>query len=355
MKRLIQILTLVLITVTVLHPQVHAQAVEEIEDGLYATRDLTASVSFGRGNRLIIQSVESLRGSIRVIADDVDRVRATYTKQAKATNRNVAIDYIDRISLTATEMPDGAQMSLRAPNPAPWGTDRDAGIVDMEVVVPFYCSVDIDASLFDVDVTGPLAEVRVIESLGRIKVDGVTERLDVTTANRRVTVSNVTGDISVATTNSLLEVSQATAGPGKRAEFRNDEGDIRIEQFSGEVTVRNSYGRIDMTGVTLSGSRNLIRSAYGPIYIELDNVEDAQVKLSNRHEDIEVEMPDDLKAVLSLAVEEDSRIEVTSFDMKPELIERNRLSMIVGGSESLISGSISGKGNIFVRGYSRKE
>lgn len=355
MKRLTDILILTVTAVLFLQPLVHSQAVEEIEDGLYATRDLTASVSFGRGKRLVIQSVESLRGSIRVIADEVDNIRATYTKQAKAANRSLAIDYIDRISLSATEMPDGAQMSLRAPNPAPWGTDRDAGIVDMEVVVPQDCSVEIDASLFDVDVTGPIADVRVTESLGRIKIDGVTRSLDVSTSNRRVTIANVSGTVSVATTNSLLEATNITAGTNQRAEFRNDEGDIRIEKFSGEVTVRNSYGRIDMVGVVLSGSRNLIRSAYGPIYLELRNILDAQVKLSNRHEDIEIEMPDDLKAVLSLAVEEDSRIEVTGFDMKPELVERNRLSMIAGGSESLISGSISGKGNIFVRGYPRKE
>ncbi len=332
-----------------------AQAVEEIDDGLFTTRELSLKETYGRGDRLVIQSVESLRGTIRVVADEVSDIRADYTKQARAANRSLAIDYIDRIGVTSTPTPTGAEISLRAPNPPPWEVDRDAGMVVIDVVVPLNSSIEINARLFDVEIVGPLAEVSVMESLGRIKVQGVTRRLDIATANRRVTIEDVTGDVFVTTSNSLLEAYNVQCDSGRRADFRNDEGDIRIETFSGEMTVRNSYGRIDLTGVSLLGSRNLVRSAYGPIYLELIDITDAQIKLSNRQEDIEVEMPEDLSVVLSLAVEEDSRIEVSNFTMQPELIERNRLSMIVGGSESLISGSVSGKGNIFVRGYSRKE
>jgi len=340
---------------TLFATDVAAQAVDEVDDGLFATRELSLDVTFGRGDRLVIQSVESLRGSIRVVADDVNEIRADYIKQARAANRSLAIDYIDRIGVVAAQTPTGAEISLRAPNPPPWESDGNAGMVQIEVVVPEGSSLEINAQLFDVEVVGPLSNVSIVESLGRIQVTGVTSRLDVATANRRVTIEDVAGDVFVSTSNSLLEVSNVRCESGQRADFRNDEGDIRIESFNGEITVRNSYGRIDMTDITLSGRRNLVRSAYGPIFLELVKASDAQLKLSNRHEDIEVEMPEDISAVLSLAVEEDSRIEVSSFSMRPELVERDRLSMIVGGSESLISGSISGKGNIFVRGYTRED
>lgn len=330
-----------------------AQEIFLEEGNLYRTRDLDSKVAASAGSKITIKSAASLQGKLEIVTWDENTAKVVYSKKAKAEKRSDAIDYIDLIAVNLETVPEGVRLTLKAPNPAPW-TGMEMGLVSVELYLPESCEVEIDAQYFDIEATGPFASFVVPSSLGRLTINHVTEELDVSTSNRRVSVENISGEINVATSNSDL-VARNIKGSDSRATFRNESGDIRILGVSGEINVKNSYGRITIDGFAATGKKNYVRGLYGPIAVSLVEVGDGQLVMSNRYEDIELTLPTNASAVLTLAVEEDSQIEVANLPVKPDLVQRNRLNLILGDGAALITGSVRGEGNVYVRGQEPEE
>jgi len=325
----------------------YAQEVFEEVAGLFSTRQMKAAVSIGIQNKIMIQSASSLRGKISISAAEVSEVSVSYFKKSRAGSQSEAIDFIDLIAVRLERIAEGVRLQLCAPNPAPW-TDLEAGLVEVELTIPESCFVEIEAPYFDIKADGPFEGIVVPYSLGKLEVADVSKQLELKTANRRVSIEKISGDISVATSNSEL-VAKDISSVDKQARFKNDGGDIRIGDFVGRVNVKNSYGRIEITDFEPQGSGNLIRGFSGPVIVDIKRITDGQVVINNRFEDIEITVPSDLSARLSLAVDEGGKIEASNFTFKTDLVQPNRLNLVAGDGESLISGSIRGKGNIFVR------
>ncbi len=330
-----------------------AQEVHKESKELYSTRKLTASVPVRQGNRITIQAAVSLRGSLTITVADVNQVTLVYSKKAKTSGKSTAIDYIDLIAVALENTPEGAGLQMRAPNPPPW-EGAEYGMVEAELTLPPDWSLEIEAVYFDLTATGPFTELSNSTSLGRLDVSHVTKLLDLSTANRRVNVNDVSGSISVSTTNSTLAAGDVTS-LAETATFRNDGGDIRIDGLQGAVNVRNSYGRIEIVGFEPHGGKSYIRCVSGPILVALTEMADGQLSINNRYEDIELEIPSDLSAVVTLAVDDEGKIDASEFNFKTELVEQNRLNLIAGTGVGLISGSVRGKGNIYIRGIEHEE
>lgn len=326
-----------------------AQEVVEKSKGLYATRELTTRAPMGPDDRLLVRSAVHLSGSIVLKAAEQDEVVIRYTIQAKTDTRSKAIDYIDLISVSLDQLPNQIRLDMRSPNPAPWHPQYESGIVEMEVALPKRCFVEVEANYFDITARGPFKGFVVPSSLGRMDISDVTERLELSTANRRVNVERITGFVSVSTTNSLLQANDIV-GEGAQAKFRNDGGDIKIVGFRGSINVRNRYGRISVSDFQPRGTGNFIRGSSGPIILDIVDMPSGQLVVNNRHEDIEITIPDTLQAFLSLAVGEDGVIEATSFPFTTDLVQRNRLNLLSGDGRVEISSSIRGQGNIYIRG-----
>ena len=64
--------------------------------------------------------------------------------------------------------------------------------------------------------------------------------------------------------------------------------------------------------------------------------------------DIDLRLPAEFSAVLALAVDEGGKIEAENFPFTTELVESDRLDLLVGDGDGLISGAVRGKGNIYV-------
>ena len=79
-------------------------------------------------------------------------------------------------------------------------------------------------------------------------------------------------------------------------------------------------------------------------------MKDAQIRITNSFEDVELTMPENASASMSLAVDEGGKIEVSSINVRAELIEQNRMNLVAGKGTSLITSSVRGSGNIYVRG-----
>lgn len=347
MNKLITIVTFAVIVLLI--GTVTAQDVFQAGDGSFSTRKLTLNQEIGANNTLIIRAAANLPGKITLTASDSKEVNVIYYKKARAGKKEVAIDYIDLIAVVLDRTPEGSRLEMRSPNPAPWEGGSEWGLVEAEITVPKKSTVKIEASQFDVTATGPFKGLIIPSSLGKIEVTNVLEQLEISTLNRRVIVSDISGAVSISTSNAQL-LAHNIAAIDKRARFENENGDIRIEGFSGEIDIENSYGRIYVSDFSVSGKGNNVRGMSGPILLEITEANDAHLRISNRFEDVEISLPEDISASLSLAVDEGSKIDVSDINVKPELIEHNRMKLIAGRGKSIITSSVRGSGNIYVRG-----
>jgi hypothetical protein len=326
-----------------------SQEIVEKEKGFFSTKDLKLVTTITPQRTLFIKSAVGLSGKLEFQTDPGKNVTVTYTKQARAADRAKGIDFIDLITVSLTSAPDQVRLEMRAPNPAPWKKSDEAGTVEAVITLPENCLVDIDASSFDVSATGPFKSFVVHSSLGQLQVSDVTGALDITTSNRRITLEKISGDISASTTNESIIARDIVSATGQ-AKFRNDGGAIKIDRINGRVNIKNSYGRIDISDYRPTGTGNFIRNSYGPIILEIAQMKEGQLVVTNQYEGIELTVPDTLSAVLSLKVDEEGVIDAKSLPFRTDLVEHNRLSLRAGKGEADISASIRGKGNISVRG-----
>lgn len=339
-------LALVSVAMVIASTSSFAQVIREESKGLFATRELQKSVMPGKGNQISIKSAASLQGELTILTTTEDRAVLTYFKKARTTRKSRAIDYLDQIAVVLSKTPNGLKLEMRAPNPPPW-EGEEAGIVEVVLQIPEGFAVEIDAVEFDVDADGPFLSFENTSSLGRMDIAHVAEYLEVETANQRVTVTDISGRIRVSTTNAIL-TAEGISDLSQPVVLRNDGGDIRIRGLAGGLNVKNAYGRIEIEEWDPGDDKSYIRCTSGPISISLTELSMGQLLISNRYEDIEIALPEVFSAVLTLTVDEGSKIEAEHFAFTTELVEPNRLNLVVGDGGGLISGSIRGKGNIYV-------
>ena len=330
--------------------EIFAQTVFKTADGIYTTREIRDKIKVGNRTTLQIRAASNLPGKLTIEVAETDKVKISYFKKAKANSMDEAVDYIDLIAVVLRSGPKDIKLELRSPNPAPWTDDNQWGRVEAKITIPENYSVLIEAPLFDVTAVGPFESIVIPSSLGRINIRNVTRRLEVSTTNRRLDVSDITGEISLSTSNAVLTAKNLVS-LDKRADIENENGDIRIRGFKGELYVEGSYGRIQLSDFYITGRRNIIKGMSGPIKLEISGIDRAQLRITNRFEDIEINLPDSTSAAFSLVVDEGGKIEVSNINFRTELIEHNRMNLVSGKGKSIISGSVRGSGNIYIRGY----
>jgi hypothetical protein len=326
-----------------------AQEINARENGLFETDNISLKSEVGSVRDIIIQSASNLAGALTIRAAEQSTVQINYKKRAKASSRSMATDFIDLIDVTLSVLPNKITVKLRAPNPAPWSGTNYSGSVQAELVVPIGSRIEIEAPLYDVSARGPFEQIIIPESLGRLEIADVSGRVEVASVNRRVLLEDITGQISASTSNSSLKATNINTGDSQ-AKFRNNGGDIQIEGFVGGINAKNSYGRITILDFEPRGQSNYIRGENGPITLEISRMTEGQLVATNRHEDIDISIPDTLSAYLTLSVGEEGIIEATHFPFISDLVQRNRLSLIAGTGDVDISGTVRGKGNIYIRG-----
>lgn len=330
-----------------------AQEITAVSENMFQTRLIETRVPLASGRLVEIRAAASLQGSLIISVHEADTALLIYSKIARTKNKELAIDYIDVIALDLTATPAGARLEMRSPNPAPWQTG-EYGAAEVHLRLPVDCEVDIDATYFDLEATGPFRSLVNNSSLGQLKVSGVTERLKLSTANQKVVIRDVTGSISAATTNATMKVFNVDCSDGN-IDLRNENGDIRCHDITGSLNIRNSYGRTEITGFRSRGRDSFVRSSSGPISLTVAELRDCRLLVSNRYEDIELWLPTDIGSILALAVDESGHIELSGLKVKSEMVQPNRLNLVAGDGDGLINASVRGSGNIYVRGVDEEE
>ncbi len=331
-----------------------AQQIFQVNDNLYKTREIKKTLPLSKESNIKIQAAMGLSGSIKIETTEEDVATIIYVKKAKHKSKSKAIDFIDIISVEFELTHNGLRLDLRAPNPAPWSETNNSGSVEVLLIIPEFCNLEFDAQAFDIDAEGPFDSFILPTSYGRIYLENVVNKVEITSTNRKVTARNLSGSVYISTSHATLQVDKVYS-PQNKIELRNDRGDIKISDIKGELNVKNSYGRIDVRKYHPMGSYNYIRSSNGPITIEIDEFSTNKLLVTNSYEDIEILIPDNISSQISLAVEEGNKIEVSDITTKPDFIQSNRLNLIAGEGKATINSSVRGHGNIYFRGFSKGE
>jgi hypothetical protein len=326
-----------------------AQEVTEQEAGYFTTSGLTKSLSISGQDSLVIRSAKSLRGKISIKVGEPGRVELVFYKRARTESRSRAIDFIDLVDATLSSLPGYVRLELRAPNPPPWESGQESGMIDCELTLPPRFFVDAEVPFYDVDAIGPLRGVVAEESLGRLAISDIDGVVRVATANNRLSLENIRGVIVASTSNSTL-IARDLVARGETAVIRNDQGEIDIEGFTGELNLKNSFGATTIREFRPTGESNFIRGRLGPVSIEIVEMGSSQILVNNWDSDVELTVPDSLSAYFSLAVDDTGLIEVYGLEFTTDLVERDRLSLSSGSEDAEIVASVRGKGNIYIRG-----
>lgn len=342
MKRLLYLIISLVLAMPLL-----AQDIFKLEENLFGTELIKKSKPGVKEGILSIKAPETLIGTIKISVSETNSVEISYTKKTKTSSKSKAFDYIDLISVELTSSGKNYKIEMRTPNPAPWGTN-ESGLVNLEVAVPEFYDILIEAVYFDIEAEGPFKNFSVPKSLGKIEIYGVAEKLEAQTSNRRLIVGNLTGAVDIGTTNSSL-TAEDIVSPGKLLSFKNDGGDIELLNIHGQLNVKNKYGRIEIDQFYPDDDKSYIRGFNGPIFMQVISINKGQLIISNRFEDIDITIPTTIAAEMFLAVEEKGKIEISNFPFKPDLIQPNRINLISGDGSALINGSIRGNGNIYIK------
>ncbi len=345
----IQLFTVLAIFSFILPISSIAQDIFQEGDRLFTTEELQAQILNTSKRKITIKSSAQLSGKMEITTESGSAVTAQYFKKSRTDSESNAIDYIDLIAVSIVEKPEEILILFRAPNPAPWSKETESGIVELYLQIPPYSEVEIEARYFDISAVGPFKSFILPASLGRIEVENVNGYLEAGTTNQKLSLKNITGEIKVSTTNGKL-VAENIKSPDSQAYFKNDGGDILIRNFEGLLNVRNNYGRISIVEFVAGRGKNFVRGFSAPVIIEIEKMSNTELTVLNRFEDIEILLPENVSASFSLAVEEGNRIEATSFEFKPEFVQKNRLNIVAGKGESSINSTIRGKGNIYIIG-----
>ena len=124
------------------------------DKNLYSTDMLLLSKPCSENSSIIITSAAYLKGKITITVTDDKKLNVIYYKKAKTSTKSNAIDYIDLITVHLSKKKNGFKLEMRAPNPPPW-PEHESGIVAMELSLPRWCDIEIDALYFDVEADGP--------------------------------------------------------------------------------------------------------------------------------------------------------------------------------------------------------
>ena len=351
--RKIIIFIIIILTGIFLFSVGYTQEIKKNTEGVFTTDKLVDSIKIGKQNNIIIKSASTLKGKISISTSSDPMVKVSYYIKSRARSRSLATDYIDLIVVNLYNSPNGIQIQLRSPNPVPWDDD-EAATLEIDIIVPVSAGIDIEATYFDVSGVGPFSKVIIPSSLGRLTISKVTKELELATSNRRVLINDIYGKISVSTTNSTLEATNIRSF-NNTAVFQNRDGDIRIKGFAGQINVRNSYGRIDLTDFQPIGNRNVIRGKSAPVSIDIIKMIEEQIIISNRYEDIDITVPSDLSSILSLATSDEGKMEVNGLEFQADIIQESRMSLVAGDGDNTITCNVQGRGNIYIRGIEKDD
>lgn len=338
--------------IAIVMPPLFAETVDQIDENLYATEKDTILINLNEDLAVNINSAMHLSGQLEIYTDTISQGYLIYRKVMKTPDRSQAEDFAEQIFVDIVGGPQGVNINLQAPNPAPWTGTDNAGRIQGELYLPRNCQIRLAADYFDVSAVGPFRKFISEPSYGVMKVKKVTELLEVHGKGRKVILDEIGGMITVRAENTTVRINDMTTS-GKPAIIRNENGGIVIKRAKGALDIRCEYGKVRISDFTVTGPANSIACVHCPIKVEMTEVaSDAELTINNTHEDVELQMPPDPNTRLVLEVESGGEMHIRDIEVFPRHISDERLEVVTGSGEALINVNIEGGGNINIEGES---
>jgi len=327
-----------------------SQDITQIGRDRYGTEPIEVTAEVSPDNKIYINSALGLSGSLVIRAHDTDRAAFKYKKLLKVGSKSEAVDYARVIEVKLENTPQGARLMLQAPNPAPWSETDNSGMLEGELQLPSGSMLEIDAVYFDLDIKGPFRAVENHSSFGRIAVQGITESVNLMTSNRDIMAQDIAGDITIATSHADIRINNVNTGK-QAAYIKNENGNIILDNAEGAFDIKNDFGRIKIDDIRFNSDRSRLIGSYSLISVEIAEINEGSLTIRNTNEDIYMSVPKSISADFSLRVDSNGEINTEDFNVRPTLVDNDRLDFISGDATAKIRASIRGNGNIKVQGF----
>lgn len=306
-------------------------------------------VSAKGAKKLNIDSPDNLGGSINLQIWDEDECLVKFGCWAKANTEKKAKSFVNLVNIELDREEDSVELKLSTPHPAPWEGTNYGIKANLDIFIPKNLILKTKTFSFDLDVSGPLKKADIDNKYGGINVRDVLEDTRINGIYNKVDIENIEGALDVSTTyNSIYARNVDTKG--KKASFKTIYGKIDLEGIKGQIEAETIYSPIYGTDVTLSGGINKIQTVYSKVDLEFEKIEGGELYVKNTYGNINVTLPEDISARLTLTVGRGGKIHTTGISITPSVLKRTRLEGICGGGEAKIEMNIDGIGEIGLEG-----
>ncbi|MCP4705463.1 MAG: hypothetical protein GY865_12750 [candidate division Zixibacteria bacterium] len=338
-----------LLVILMLSHTVVAEEITKIGKNRFGTNTTKLTSSVASGKIVSITSAENLSGKLTIKATESNQATFAFYKTLKTASKSDAIEYARVINVVLEETTNGVNLILQAPNPAPWSGTDNSGVISGELEIPKNSKININAQYFDLKITGPFGAVENTSSFGRAEIEGISGVLNLATTNQDIIVNNINGEVNLSTSHADIELNNIVSSE-RPANIQNENGTVTGDNLSGIFDIKNSFGRIRLSGITLLSDKSRISGSYCSINLRINGINKGGLTVRNTNEDIKVFVPESLAAEFSLRVDNNGEIDVEGLEIKPMLVEHSRLDFETKDGGPRIRMSVRGDGNISIRG-----
>ena len=319
----------------------------------YGAEEYTSSsklkVSTKGVEKLHINTPNNLGGSIDLQVWDEDNCLVQFECWAKANTEGKAKSFVDKIDISLEREEDFVELKLTTPRPAPWEGTNYGIKANLDIFIPEDFILKIKTFSFDLDICGPLKKVDIENKYGKTYVKDVSENTRIDGPYNKVDLENIQGDLKVHTTYNSIYARDVETKKGK-ASFKTIYGKIDLEDIKGQIEAETIYNPIYATDVSLLGGVSKIQTVYSKIDLEFKKIEECELYVKNTYGNINVSVPEDVSARLTLTVDRGGKIHTTGILITPTVLKKTRLEGICGQGESKIEMDIDGIGKILLEG-----
>lgn len=291
----------------------------------------------------------NLGGQVTLQVWDEDDCLVKFERRIKANTMEKAREFAEMVEMDLEREEEIVTLKLTTPHPAPWEGSNYGIKATLDVYIPMDLMVETKTSAFDVNISGPLKMVNIQNQYGGIQVKSVSEETNIRGAYSEVDVEDVQGSLNIETTYNSISVADVNTKNCK-AFLQTTYGEIDLKRFQGQLEANTVYSSINGSNMILLGGRNEIKTVYSEIDLEFDNINEAELYVKNTYGNINMVVPEDLSAHLTLTVGRGGKIHSSGILIKPLVVTKTELEGVCGKEESEIELYIDGIGQIILEG-----
>jgi hypothetical protein len=294
-------------------------------------------------------SPANLSGVMDLQVWDQEGCLVEYECWARARNSKMAREFTELVEVIVESSNGVVTLNLETPHNAPWEGTNYAIKMTLEVYVSSDIVLVTKTRNFQLDISGPLRRADIKNSYGDVRLSEVLEETTIDGSYSKVEVDNIQGGLDIETSYNEIRVSDTNTEDG-RATLKTTYGRIQVEQFEGQLEASTVYSPIQCSGLSLLEGENQIRTMYSTIDLEIDEIEDCGLYVTNSYGNVNLVVPADLSARLRLSVDRGGKINTNRILIKPLVLDKTRLEGICGDGDSNIGVQVNGIGKIQIEG-----